>query len=289
MKSKNIRVFKFRAGNDNDLDSLFENYMWFANLSDLNDPCEGYAHFSNEGLDDDFRLKFLTSVYAKQPEESVSPEIEAMTYRNNYEKETGISFSDYVDSKASEIINDFYAEHKNDCKILSLSLAKGNYDFPSPLNNMLMWSHYTNGFKGFCIEFDFGKLKNSLENENNLELACSTVDYATDGKLPIVTLKKFMESTIDDSRESSFEILRSFTRKEQSWAYENEVRFISSNGGKLFYEPKCINAIYISEKTPNWLKNSILSSVALKKAGIKIYLVSLHPSEYKFGYRRVNA
>lgn len=288
MNSKNIRAFKFREGNENDLDSLFENYMWFAALSDLNDPYEGYAHFSNKGLDDDFRLKFLTFLYSKKPKELISPEEEAENYRKNSDRETGVSFSEYVDTKAIEFFKSFYSEHKNDCKILSLSLARKNIDFPAPLNNMLMWSHYTNGFKGFCIEFDYEKLKKSLDKENNIELASSKVDYASDGKLPIVTLKKFMESIIDDSKESSQEILKSFTRKEQSWSYENEVRFISFKGGKLSYDPRCINAIYISDKTPNWLRSSILSSVAIKKAGIKIYLVRLHPSEYKFGFSELN-
>lgn len=289
MNSKNIRVFKFREGNENDLDSLFENYMWFASLSDLNDPYEGYASFSNKDLDDDFRLKFLTSVYSKKQKKDTSPEQEAKVYRDSYERETGIPFSEYVDSKAIEIIKDFYSEHKNDCSILSLSLASDNDEFPAPLNNMLMWSHYTNGFKGFCIEFDFEKLKTSLEKENGIELASSIVDYATDGNLPVVTLKTFMESTIDDSKDSSQEILKSFTRKEQSWAYENEVRFLSFKGGKLSYMPECINAIYISEKAPNWLKSSILASVAIKKLNIKVYIVRLHSDEYKFGYSEINA
>ncbi|MEH6812920.1 MAG: DUF2971 domain-containing protein [Motiliproteus sp.] len=289
MESKNIRVFKFRAGSENDLDSLFENYMWFANLSELNDPYEGYASFSKEGLDDDFRQEFLAAVYAKQPKELVQPEVEAMTYRESYEKETGVSFADYVDSKAVEMINSFYSEHKNDCKILSLSLAKDKHEHPAPLNSMLMWSHYSNGFKGFCVDYDFKKLKKSIETKNNIELASSVVDYATDGKLPTVKLKTFMQSTIDDSRESSLEVLKSFTRKEQSWWYENEVRFISPQGGKLFYDPSCINAIYISEKAPNWLQSNLLSSVVQKKSDIKVYLVGLHPSEYKFGYRRIDA
>jgi len=285
MNSKNIRVFKFRYGNENDLDSLFENYMWFSGLSNLNDPYEGYSSFCDEGINDDFREAFLAKVYAKQPKSGVLPSVEAKTYRSN----KGTGFSDYVDSKAIEIIESYYTEHKNDFKILSLSLDKDNHEHPAPLNNMLMWSHYANGFKGFCVEYDFKKLKNSIESKKNIELATSSVKYATDGKLPIVKIKTFMQSTIDDTRDSSLEILNAFTRKEQSWSYENEVRFISSEKeGKLYYDPDCINAIYISEKTPSWLKSSLLSNVALKNSGIKVFLVSLHPSEYKFEFSRLD-
>ncbi|ALO33907.1 hypothetical protein CMT41_03570 [Colwellia sp. MT41] len=289
MNSKNIRVFKFRYGNENDLDALFENYMWFSGLSDLNDPYEGYASFSKEGIDDDFREVFLAAVYAKEPTDGVSPSKEAQIYRKNYEKDTGRSFSDYVDFKAVKVIESFYAEHKSDFKILSLSLAKDDHEHPAPLNNMLMWSHYANGFKGFCVEYDFDKLRHSIETKNALQLATSQVKYATDGKLPVIKMKTFMQSTIDDSRDSSLEILDAFTRKEQSWVYENEVRFMSEQGGKLYYEPSCINAVYISEKTPSWLKNSLLSNLAIKNAGIKIFLVNLHSSEYKIGFSRINA
>lgn len=289
MNRKNIKVFKFRSGNENDLDALFENFMWFSGLSDLNDPYEGYASFENAGIDDDFRERFLASVYAKQPKKEVSPEVEASVYRKDYEADTGTSFSDYVDAKAIEIIESFYDEHKNDFKILSLSLAKDSHEHPAPLNNMLMWSHYANGFKGFCVEYDYEKLKTSIETNANIELATSQVKYATDGKLPTAQMKTFMQSTIDDSRDFSLEILSAFTKKEQSWSYENEVRFMSEKGGKHYYSPDCINAVYISEKTPNWLKSSLLSNLSLKKADIKIYLVGLHPREYKFGFSRIDA
>lgn len=287
--SKNIRVFKFRAGNENDLDSFFEDYLWFSGLSALNDPYEGYSSFSVEGVDDDFREKFLASVFVKEPKDSISPEQEVKTYREECEKNTGVKFSKYVDSKAAQIVESYYDEHKNDFKILSLSLAKDEHQHPAPLNNMLMWSHYANGFKGFCVEYDFEKLKVSIEQKNGIELASSPVKYATDGKLPIVKLKTFMQSTIDDSRECSYEILEAFTRKEQSWAYENEVRFISEQGGKLLYDPFCINAIYIAEKAPDWLKSNLMSNVALKKSNIKIYIVALHSSEYKIGFHRIDA
>ncbi|QFT12814.1 DUF2971 domain-containing protein [Vibrio sp. THAF190c] len=287
---KNIRVFKFRAGNENDLDSFFEDYLWFSSLSALNDPYEGYASFSVEGIDDDFREKFLASVFSKEPNDSISPEQEAKAYREEYEKDTGVKFSEYVDSKASQRVENYYDEHKNDFKILSLSLAKDNHQHPAPLNNMLMWSHYANGFKGFCVEYNFEKLKASIEQKNGIKLANSLIKYAEDGKLPIVKLKTFMQSIIDGSRECSYEILEAFTRKEQSWSYENEVRFISEQGGnKLLYDPSCINAIYIAEKAPSWLKSNLMSNVVLKKANIKIYIVALHSSEYKFGFHRVDA
>lgn len=281
----NHRAFKFRAGNANDLDALFDSYVWFAGLSALNDPYEGFAALSNENIDDDFREKYLAAVYSKEPKKEISPEKEASKVRKECQ---GESFSEYVDTKTAQIINSYYEEHKNDFKIFSLSLAKDQHEFPAPLNNMLMWSHYANGFKGFCIEFDFEKLKESIETNMECELGTSQVAYATDGKLPIVNMKTFMQSTIDESEDSSFEIIDAFTKKEQSWGYENEVRFLSTSAGKHEYSPDAINAIYVSENAPNWLRQSIMT-FALANSNLKLYLVKLHRSEYKFCFERINA
>lgn len=282
---RNHRVFKFRAGNANDLDALFDSYVWFAALSALNDPYEGFAALSNENIDDDFRERYLAAVYSKEPKKEITPEKEASKVRKECQ---GESFSEYVDTKTAQIINSYYEEHKNDFKIFSLSLAKDQHEFPAPINNMLMWSHYANGFKGFCIEFDFEKLKASIETNMECELGTSQVAYATDGKLPVVNMKTFMQSTIDDSEDSSFEIIDAFTKKEQSWVYENEVRFLSTSAGKHEYSPDVINAIYISENAPNWLRQSIMT-FALANSNLKLFLVKLHRSEYKFGFERINA
>ncbi|MER2493665.1 DUF2971 domain-containing protein [Catenovulum sediminis] len=282
---RNHRVFKFRAGNANDLDALFESYVWFAGLSALNDPYEGFVALSNENIDDDFREKYLAAVYSKEPKKEITPEKEASKVRKECQ---GDSFSEYVDSKTAQIITSYYDEHKNDFKIFSLSLAKEQHEFPAPLNNMLMWSHYANGFKGFCIEFDFKKLKESIEANIECELGTSQVKYATDGKLPVVNMKTFMQSTIDDSKDSSFEIIEAFTKKEQSWGYENEVRFLSTTAGKHKYSADTINAIYVSENAPNWLKQSLMT-FAVANSDLKLFLVKLHRSEYKFGFERINA
>ena len=282
---KNHRAFKFRAGNNNDLDALFESYVWFSGLSALNDPYEGFVALSNENIDDDFRERYLAAVYSKEPKKEITPEEEASKIRKESQ---GDSFSEYVDSKTAQIINSYYEEHKNDFKIFSLSLAKEQHEFPALLNNMLMWSHYANGFKGFCIEFDFEKLKKSIEANIECELGTSQVKYATDGKLPVVKMKTFMRSTIDDSKDSSFEIIEAFTKKEQSWGYENEVRFLSTIAGRHKYSVDSINAIYVSENSPNWLKQSLMTFTATH-SNLKLFLVKLHRSEYKFDFEEINA
>jgi len=288
MSHENIRVFKFRAGVTQDIESFFENYVWFAPLATLNDPYEGSVHFDSSDIDDNLRRRFLEKSYAIKPNSELSPSEEVQDYYLNYEKETGKPFSEFVDKRAAVIFREYYLKHRDDANVFSFSKAKYLDDFPSPLNNMLMWAHYTNGFKGYCVEYDFEKLKNSIENINDIQLISAEIKYATDGTLPSISLKTFMEDIVNDKMKSSTEICKAFYKKEQSWLHENEVRFISKVKGKTQINTDCINAVYLSKNMPNWVKTCICTNISDKKNNIKIYEVHLHESEYKFGFKRIS-
>ena len=287
MVLKRHRLFKFRHGNELDLDALHENYLWFSDLSNLNDPYEGFHYYNNVGVDDKLRARFLKEVYKDFQLNASSIEDAVRQDWIKYQNETGQPYSTFVDPKVEREFLAFYEEHKNDSGILSFSLAKEEDDFPPPLTNMLMWSHYANGFKGFCIEYDLEKLKSSMDEKNNTELEISKVEYEQ-SDLPEVKLKTYMESVISRTDDSSIEIISGLAKKNESWHYENELRFISNKKGKMYYDPSCINAIYISSKMPKWMSHSILTSMMQKSKDIKLFLVYLHNMKYEFGFDLLN-
>lgn len=278
------RIFKFRSGSENDIEALTSDFIWFADIESLNDPYEGYARFNSEDVSDTLREQFLASVYSMEPDRNVAPHEEVAQKK----LALGPKFADFIDSKAIESAKIYYQDHRDDFKVLSVSLQKDSRDFPAPLNNMLMWSHYANGFKGFCIEFDAELLVSTVVDRNTAQIGTSKVEYATDGKLPAVNLKTFMEASISGGLASSSEILTSFTRKEQSWSYENELRFISEIRGKHDYGSECVKAVYIAEKMPLEERKTLLSIIANKPNQIDVFEVRLHPEEYKFGFFRID-
>ncbi|MGR5382361.1 DUF2971 domain-containing protein [Vibrio harveyi] len=278
------RIFKFRFGSENDIEALTSDFIWFADIESLNDPYEGYARFNSEGVSDTLREQFLASVYSMEPDQSVAPHEEVAQKK----VALGPKFAEHIDSKAIESAKNYYKNHRYDYKVLSVSLQKDSHDFPAPLNNMLMWSHYANGFKGFCIEFDVERLVSTIVDRNAVQIGTSKIKYATDGKLPTVNLKTFMEAQISGGLDSSFEILTSFTKKEQSWSYENELRLISEMRGKHYYGSECVKAVYIAEKMPLEKRQTLLSIIANKPNQIDVFEVRLHPEEYKFGFFRID-
>lgn len=66
------------------------------------------------------------------------------------------------------------------------------------------------------------------------------------------------------------------------------MRFFSTIAGKHQYANDSINAIYVSENAPNWLKQSLIT-FAVAHRNVKLFLVKLHSSQYKFGFERINA
>ncbi|NMT63544.1 DUF2971 domain-containing protein [Marinobacter orientalis] len=283
-----ITVFKFREGNVRDLDAFFNDYLWFSSLGALNDPYEGFAHFYSEGVTDGLRVEFLKKVYATESEEKNPEKVVQDLYMEHLEKgENG--FADYVDGQAIAYLRDFHEAQRDEIAVYSLSVSRGDDEqMPSPLNNMQMWAHYAGGFKGFCIEFDYGRLLKSLKEKNAGKIATSPIHYADDQRLPRVSVKQLMESYLSDEHGAlSIEILKAFATKQYSWAYENEVRVLGDVQGKMFFDPSCIRAIYVASPMPEWSKTFLCAAASSKGSHIKVYDVGLHSEFYQFGIREI--
>lgn len=86
-------------------------------------------------------------------------------------------------------------------------------------NNILMWSHYADKYKGACIEFDTNIIEKTIDK-------LKRVDYAKDEcevreKIPLPH-----DSLGDFSDEYQNRVRRSLSYKAKEWAYEEEWRLI---------------------------------------------------------------
>ena len=93
-------------------------------------------------------------------------------------------------------------------------------------DNQLMWAHYANSYSGFCIEYDFRKIKDYIG------LICP-VDYS--GTRPHLSLRDlgivgYDESAEDKTVHSEVDlqaILSKLLVKNSCWKYEEEWRIIN--------------------------------------------------------------
>ena len=123
------------------------------------------------------------------------------------------------------------------------------------LKNILMWSHYADEHRGYCIKYKLSKhFIKQKENDSFEHMFLKPIIYRKD------------EDMVDISEMKTINTDLAFATKHESWGYENEVRLIVYNPNKedAFYgipldKDSCIEAIYFGcrceQKTINTIKN----------------------------------
>lgn len=105
-----------------------------------------------------------------------------------------------------------------------------------------MWSHYADGHKGFCIEYDF-----SCEAEELLDILILPVIYSSERpKFPWNVALAVDKDANSVKVEGARTMLRSLLTKDNAWGYEDEWRIISlcSTGIENIKMPP-VSCIYI--------------------------------------------
>lgn len=153
-----------------------------------------------------------------------------------------------IDEDMKKVNEDIVDEYRK--KIIICSFSKGK-------DNILMWSHYSDGHKGFCLEFEYDS-KNVFFQKNT---STESVEYDED----YPTLNEKMMPGQPES-EKFFKIT-SLT-KSTHWSYEGEVRTLifdlnkNDEKGRLVpFNPKILTGIIlgceISEENKNYIKELI--------------------------------
>ncbi len=192
--------------------------------------------------------------------------------------------------------------------IYSESLVDTQLDIPSIVNsaritcfskradNLLMWSHYADGLRGFCLEFDRDiLLVNELDNVKSYDVEYKENPAVIDTAL-IATLQDQIEHSFDalDSCASNDEtsdhkehfdkslaesndiFKKMLATKPINWQYEEEIRVIyqsmcdSNTGEFLKYPSQAIKSVIVGEKMPE------------KQVSALKYLFESHPFAVEF-------
>lgn len=112
--------------------------------------------------------------------------------------------------------------------IYSLSKPKNDETFP---NNELLWAHYANSHKGFCIEYDLDVLTNNLSRDFDIS---DTINVSYQDERPEVT-----------ETDSLFNVRKKvFGTKSLAWEYENEIRLVFLKSGLKPISTGAIKAVY---------------------------------------------
>lgn len=233
-----MRVFKYRGGNDKTLErhllAIEKNYFWGPSFEQLNDPCETSISSG--------KLKNMTKVFL------------------NFMKKGSTEEVDKIHREMDEVI-----DHRKRIGIYSLSAT---------YNDELLWAHYADSHKGFCIEYDLDLLLKSYPRDH---IYSFPVNYS---KNP----PEFGISDIVDKTGNSI-IKKLAGHKSKKWAYEKEHRIVIDTSGEHSYDFQALKALYFGLRMSEPWKEEIM--IRLKGRGIKYYQIYQVEGKYQFERKQV--
>jgi hypothetical protein len=229
------KVFKYRTFNEFSIAELNNRTWWFSPVKDFNDP---------------FEFKFVEDISIPNNREALvewlmhdkasQSEIDYLKQAPTDELIDGVN---KLVQSTKENHNVVLADREN-TRICCLS-----QEFQDPL----MWSHYTNGMKGFVVIY------NQFKTKSGEFLPSIPVDYVEEP--PIINFESMKLSNSQDGLELNRKLIAT---KHSRWSYEKEIRFIACpqhgyemlsriklrNGGILDLPNDAIYGVIVGEYMP---------------------------------------
>jgi hypothetical protein len=243
-------LYKYRSFNNYGLQILTNLEIYFSSTEELNDPLE--CQFKRLPATEEIK-KRLT-----EQELSIFKEISEKLYN---EKST------------SNPVPIFEAIENKSKQAGIFSLCQTNKD-------PLMWSHYADGHRGFCIGFSRSYF------ENLIATSWQELSIVGGGELDYSASPKYLDVIVEyiknypKRRNQSFDdfieqvLISIINTKSNKWCYESEYRMVRFSKGLLKFQPEAIKEIIIGQKTSSsdktmlfsLLENSLLKHVEKKAA-----------------------
>jgi hypothetical protein len=240
------KLYKFQPYNVQTLDNLKNQVLWFSKPAQFNDPfdCKVIPSKVETLGEEDWR-----TLYVKMQKAAAAAKKD-LPY-------TG------PDGKFRAVVKEGIAKTFGD--IVTRLQQHGVACFSAKSDDFLMWSHYAEGHRGFCLEFDpgyepFSKARPVIYADSFPTLdAAEVAEVWVRGKPdPLMTFQ--------------------FT-KSSDWSYEQEWRIFHHQGNVEYnYNPAALSGIYLGCE----MTEVHQEVVARLLAGFPTHLYGMQPSRTKF-------
>ena len=237
-------LFKFQPVNENTLSNLQKNIIWFSNPRTFNDPFEFCIRLDKSKISyEDYEI------YTKRMFSDFDRKIEDINFQKLKE----------IQNQYLESLELLYQQSKKE------SLGNiGVACFSEIKDDILLWSHYANKHRGFCVEFDSRHIPFNQAHK---------VTYSE-----IIHTIEDINKLIPPELEKVFHLMH--TTKAKCWQYEKEWRiFLPDKQNSAFIiNPEAISAIYLGSRMNREDESKIVS--IFEKDKIKIF--KMHESEIEY-------
>lgn len=272
------RLYKFREVNTNSLTSLANASLWFSSKEDFNDPFEGTLVLDASLTEEDFELWKSNVDWAMEICSEDSEFVKLCQYLDldpNVTDERTLIFKGLT--KDLSVLTDII--HKS--KFLCLSQRDNDFD---PIYENLMWSHYAQGLRGFCLVFNNESLQTDINIASEKRMRSIKVSYQDQPNR--ISLSDFLRSDMwlnENNKNYIQAVTETIATKSTSWKYENEMRVMTldSLANSYQYSPEALEEIVLGEKMTLEHKELVLSIMRSKYPNAKVKVAKLVPNTYR--------
>ena len=248
------KLYKYQSYNIQTIDNFKNRSLWFSKPSRFNDPFDSSIPYVLENMSEDEWNILYKQV--KKIWEDTKDEV--------YKKSVARYF---LDDKPNE---DFKKDYNSVSKSGWLKQVKDTFSqqgiacFSENVDNILMWSHYSDGHRGFCLEFD--------------------TSFYPFSKAIQVHYSEFLPSLHPADDEILLAPL--LTTKSIGWSYEKEWRVIHAQGDiECGFDSGALTGVYFGSEMPFVHIETL--SLAVSGSPTKLYKMKRSKTEFKVEFDEV--
>ena len=240
------KLYKYRTfDNDNPEskkrteDIFLKNELYFSSPSNFNDPFDCLVHLDFSKVKKEEFWQFFYAAHLKRTT------LTEQKIREKFEKA-------YKLDNKQEIFTASIQDSFDNCGVYSLS---------SKNNNILMWSHYSNGHRGYCFELD------------GIELEPQRVKYR----------KQYPKFDLFNGKNLLRLLL--FT-KSTHWKYEREWRYFSKKHGTINIHNNSIKSVILGSQMDDKNRKSLLDIIDKSKHSPDIFEAVINKDVYSISVKK---
>jgi hypothetical protein len=272
--------YKYRNANENSIEALDNDILYFSAVSQFNDPYECAMLLSYMNIKEmpykiilDKLRPFLRPGFSLASEDFISQEVLTRKIVDGLM----IPQEDRAEFEGMWKLTDEIIKIKLDETGKEVSgIGDEIYrvcSFSELNDTLLMWAHYANDHRGFCIGYSFKELNNDLT-----ELLLPVI-YSDN----LLEISQFMFPTTNKSL-----IMNAITRKSSAWEYEKEWRIVmlKNNEEKVQSQRMPVpKKVYLGTRISEKDKNAIIEIA--KRKNIQVYQMYMKSDDFKLYSRQI--
>ncbi|MBU1095824.1 MAG: DUF2971 domain-containing protein [Bacteroidetes bacterium] len=261
------KLYKYRHcdANNNYQKLLRENLLFFSSPKNFNDPfdCRIYPNFES-GSTNQLLNRFLDHIKSSYPNMPLS--IQKSLAKKKYLKNIKIIKSpELMTKRMNEVANKYY----------------GIFSLAENVDNLLMWAHYSDCHRGFCIEFDANRLLSICNNYLKIQELIFMKKIKYESEYPIIS--PFLSDIY------SLDYIDWITTKSKDWEYEREWRliFTSHPDEEISFPEDIFTGIYFGVNATCTTIENIKRLFSNKNIKPKYYQAKLKHKQFGVAFSRM--